>query len=151
MPSTSGTKILRHLWLLNQRVFSNIRVAAVQQLSMGWMSKETIVQGTVLQGDYCPRRYVPWRTVSLDNHPLDNCCTTPGARKTEICWGKRKMNFFCNVNIVPGSQNATHFIESGKFCSFFATLGSILNSQLTSKSGKSQLARWSHRVALLLW
>ena len=33
--------------------------------------------------------------------------------------------FFCNVNTVPGAQNATHFIESGKFCSFFATLGSI--------------------------
>ena len=32
-----------------------------------------------------------------------------------------------------------------------ATLGSILNSQLSWESGKFQLARWSHRVALLLW
>ena len=30
----------------------------------------------------------------------------------------------------------------------FATLGSILDSQLSWESGKSQLARWSHRVVL---
>ena len=31
---------------------------------------------------------------------------------------------------------------------FIATLGSILDSQLSWESGKSQLARWSHRVVL---
>ena len=30
-----------------------------------------------------------------------------------------------------------------------ATLGSILDSQLSWESGKFQLARWSHEVALL--
>ena len=100
------------------------------------LSKRQFSKKTVLQGDYYPRRFVPWRTVSLDIHPLDNCCTTPGARNTEICRGERnkqkeEMNFFFNVNTVPGAQKATHFIESGKFCSFFATLGSILNSQLS--------------------
>ena len=33
----------------------------------------------------------------------------------------------------------------------FATLGSILESQLSWESGKFQLARWSHNVALLSW
>ena len=32
-----------------------------------------------------------------------------------------------------------------------ATLGSILDSQLIWESGKSQLARWSHNVALFSW
>ena len=31
---------------------------------------------------------------------------------------------------------------------FFATLGSILYSQLSIESGKFQLARWSHEVGL---
>ena len=31
----------------------------------------------------------------------------------------------------------------------FATLGSILDSQLSWESGKFQLARWSHKVAIL--
>ena len=39
----------------------------------------------------------------------------------------------------------------GKSILIIATLGSILNSQLSWESGKFQLARWSHRVALLLW
>ena len=89
-----------------------------KQLSKGQFSKKT-----VLQGAYCARRFVLWRTVCLDNHPLDNCCPTPGARNTEICRGernkqKREMNFFCNVNTVPGAQKASetlmkHQLNSG--------------------------------------
>ena len=36
-------------------------------------------------------------------------------------------------------------------CGIIATLVSILNSHLSWESGKFQLARWSHSVALLSW
>ena len=94
------------------------------------LSKRQFSKKTDLERDYCPRRFSlgelsPWIFIRLTI-----------ARNTEICRGERnkqkeEMNFFFNVNTVPGAQNATHFIESGKFCSFFATLGSILNSQLS--------------------
>ena len=43
------------------------------------------------------------------------------------------------------------FLRCPTFISFIiATLGSILDSQLSWESGKLQLARWSHRVVLFL-
>ena len=38
--------------------------------------------------------------------------------------------------------------NSGWFCVYIATLGFILDSQLCWESGKSHLARWSHKVVL---
>ena len=37
------------------------------------------------------------------------------------------------------------------FVHIIATLGSILDSQLSWESGKSQFARWNHNMALLSW
>ena len=43
---------------------------------------------------------------------------------------------------------ATYILVSSFPCLLIATLGSILDSQLNWESGKFQLARWSHEVAL---
>ena len=40
-------------------------------------------------------------------------------------------------------------IKFDKRCMLVATLGSILDSQLSRESGKFQLTRWSHEVAIL--
>ena len=41
-----------------------------------------------------------------------------------------------------------NYVLWGRVTECIATLGSILNSELSWESGKSKLARWSHNVAL---
>ena len=45
-------------------------------------------------------------------------------------------------------QKKFHMLRIARTASMIATLGSILDSQLSWESGKYQLARWSHKVEI---
>ena len=61
----------------------------------------------------------------------------------------------CHSDICPSMICPGEICQYQKYLSCywinFATLGSILDSQLSWESGKFQLARWSHNMALLSW
>ena len=74
-----------YLFLSPRQISVFLAPGVVQQLSNGWISKETVLQGKIcldnsLLGDLSSWRTVSWTIVSLDYHPVDDCCTAAGTR-----------------------------------------------------------------------